>query len=87
MRACWAGGAVYDFWSTTMAKKQSMALLSECCEPARSYINKSFIYHESGMVLEITDLEMLDLYLEQGYGIYMDNYYNSLKLSQKLRVT
>lgn len=30
---------------------------------------------------------MLDLYLEQGYVIYMDNYYNSLKLSQKLRVT
>lgn len=54
------------------------------CKSATGYTYKFLVYDGSSMNPENIMLELLDLYLRQGYDVYMDTYYSILKLSQKL---
>lgn len=54
------------------------------CESTSGNICKLLIYDGSGMNLEGTIFHLLSPYLGLGYQVFMDNYYNSVKLSQKL---
>lgn len=54
------------------------------CESSSGYICKLLIYDGSGMKLDETVLHLLQPYLHKGYQVYMDNYYNSMKLSKDL---
>ena len=54
------------------------------CESSSGYICKLLVYDGSGMNLEGTILHLMSPYLGLGYQMYMENYYNSVKLSQNL---
>jgi hypothetical protein len=54
------------------------------CESDPGYICELMIYDVAGMTLHNTALELLCSYLGLCYKVYLDNYYNSVALSELL---
>lgn len=59
-------------------------LIREVCEAKTGYITNLVIYSGEGKSLEDTILSVLQPVLDKGYHLYQDNYYNSVKIVEKL---
>jgi hypothetical protein len=59
-------------------------MIQMVCESMSGCICKLMVYDASGMTLQGTVFELLNPYLQQGYTVYMDNYYNSAHMVKQL---